>query len=102
MATQEQLLHALQTVIDPNTGRDFVTSKALKNLTVTDGEVTFDVELGYPAKSQIAGFRKALIAATKGVADCAVPATRQRVDIPHPPTDAIQVFHLGMSEAGHT
>jgi ATP-binding protein involved in chromosome partitioning len=67
MATQEQLLQALQSVIDPNTGRDFVTSKALKNLTITDGDVAFDVELGYPAKSQIAGFRKALIAAAKGV-----------------------------------
>ena len=69
MATQEQLLQALQTVVDPNTGRDFVTSKALKNLTVTEGDVAFDVELGYPAKSQVAGFRKALIAAA-GVAAC--------------------------------
>ncbi len=68
MATQDQLLQALQIVVDPNTGRDFVTSKALKNLTVTDGDVAFDVELGYPAKSQMAGFRKALIAAAKGVA----------------------------------
>jgi ATP-binding protein involved in chromosome partitioning len=68
MATQDQLLQALQTVIDSNTGRDFVTSKALKNLTITEGDVAFDVELGYPAKSQIEGFRKALIAAAKGVA----------------------------------
>jgi ATP-binding protein involved in chromosome partitioning len=30
--------------------------------------VAFEVELGYPAKSQIPGFRKALIAAAKGVA----------------------------------
>jgi ATP-binding protein involved in chromosome partitioning len=68
MATQEQLLQALQTIVDPNTGKDFVASKALKNLTVTDGDVAFDVELGYPAKSQITGFRTALIAAAKGVA----------------------------------
>jgi ATP-binding protein involved in chromosome partitioning len=72
MDTQDQSLQALQTalqrVIDPNTGRDFVTSKALKNLTVNDGDVTFDVELGYPAKSQIAGFRAALIEAAQGVA----------------------------------
>ncbi|MDP1528993.1 MAG: iron-sulfur cluster carrier protein ApbC [Rhodoferax sp.] len=64
----QALLSALQAVIDPNTGRDFVTSKALKNLQTTDGDVSFDVELGYPAKSQMPVFRKALIAAAKGVA----------------------------------
>ena len=68
MATLDQLLTALQTVIDPNTGKDFVTTKALKNLTVTDGDVAFDVTLGYPAASQIPALRKALIAAAKTVA----------------------------------
>ena len=67
MATSEQLLQALQTVIDPNTGKDFVSTKALKNLTVEGGDVFFDVELGYPAKSQIPALRQALIAAAKGV-----------------------------------
>ena len=61
----QALLTALQAVIDPNTGRDFVTSKALKNLQSTDGDVSFDVELGYPAKSQMPVFRKALITAAK-------------------------------------
>ena len=66
--TEQMLMDALKSVIDPNTGRDFVSTRALKNLTVTEGDVTFDVELGYPAKSQIPGFRKALIAAAKTVA----------------------------------
>lgn len=65
---QQALLQALQTVQDPNTGKDFVSTKALKNLQVHDGDVSFDVELGYPAKSQLPGLRKALIAAAKGVA----------------------------------
>ena len=67
MATQEQLLQALAAVTDPNTGKDFVSTKALKNLHVNEGDVSFDVELGYPAKSQIPGLRKELIAAAKGV-----------------------------------
>lgn len=72
MAVVEQtVIDALKSVIDPNTGRDFVSSKAVKNLTVTDGDVAFDVELGYPAKSQIPGFRKDLIAAAKSVAGVA-------------------------------
>ena len=59
---------ALKSVIDPNTGRDFVSTKQLKNLKVEGGDVAFDVELGYPAKSQIAPLRKALIAAVRTLA----------------------------------
>ncbi|MFT3956622.1 MAG: iron-sulfur cluster carrier protein ApbC [Piscinibacter sp.] len=62
------LLEALKTVTDPNTGKDFVSTKQLKNLKVDAGDVSFDVELGYPAKSQVAGLRKALIAAARSVA----------------------------------
>src|SRR5207245_7553655 len=65
---QQAVLNALQTVLDPNTGKDFVSSKALKNLQITGGDVSFDVELGYPAKSQVPMLRKSLIAAAKGVA----------------------------------
>ena len=61
------LLDALKAVTDPNTGQDFVSTKQLKNLRIEDGDVTFDIELGYPAKSQIAPLRKSLIAAARGV-----------------------------------
>ena len=66
--TEQMVMDALKSVVDPNTGRDFVSSKSIKNLTLIDGDVAFDVELGYPAKSQIPGFRKTLIAAVKEVA----------------------------------
>jgi ATP-binding protein involved in chromosome partitioning len=65
--TEAALLDALKTVIDPNTGRDFVSGKQLKNLRVEAGDVSFDVELGYPAKSQVAALRKSLIAAARTV-----------------------------------
>jgi ATP-binding protein involved in chromosome partitioning len=66
--TESAILSALQGVVDPNTGKDFVTSKAVRNVNVSDGDVSFDVELGYPAKSQIPEFRKALVSAAKSVA----------------------------------
>jgi len=75
---KDSILQALQAVIDPNTGKDFVSTKAVKNLAVSDGDVAFDVELGYPAKSQLAGLRKTLIAAVKavpGVANVSVNVT---------------------------
>ena len=68
MPNKDQILIALTTVIDPNTGKDFVTSKSIKNLQITDSEVAFDVELAYPAKSQFPAFRKSLIAAARSVA----------------------------------
>jgi len=68
MAVDSQaLLNALQAVTDPNTGKDFVSTKALKNLQTSDGDVAFDLEMGYPAKSQIPALRRALIAAAKSV-----------------------------------
>ncbi|MGE0497341.1 MAG: iron-sulfur cluster carrier protein ApbC [Ramlibacter sp.] len=68
MPTQEQLLAALKTVTDPHTGQDFVATRALKNLVIEDGKVSFEVELGYPARSAEAGLRDALAAAARTVA----------------------------------
>lgn len=65
--TVQAVQDALKCVLDPNTGRDFVSTKALKNLTVSEGDVAFDVELGYPAKSQLADMRKACVAAVRGL-----------------------------------
>jgi ATP-binding protein involved in chromosome partitioning len=65
MATQEQLLAALASVKDPNTGKDFVGAKAVKNVQIEGGDVSFDLELGYPAKSQAPEMRRALVAAAK-------------------------------------
>ena len=64
---QQALLQALQAVVDPNTGKDFVTTRALKNLQIAGGDVAFEVELGYPAKSQLADLRRALVAAARSV-----------------------------------
>jgi ATP-binding protein involved in chromosome partitioning len=65
--TESALLDSLKTVVDPNTGKDLVSTKQLKNLQVEGGDVSFDVELGYPAKSQVAALRKALVTAARRV-----------------------------------
>ena len=65
--TEASLLEALKAVVDPNTGKDFVSTKQLRNLRVDGGDVAFDIELGYPAKSQVAALRRGLIAAARVV-----------------------------------
>lgn len=59
--TQENVLAALQQWIDPNTQKDYVASRSVKNLRIDGGRVAFDIELGYPARTQIETIRQALV-----------------------------------------
>jgi len=79
--TDTALLEQLKTVIDPNTGRDFVSTRQLKNLKIDGAAVSFDVELGYPAKSQIATLREMLIAAARRVPGVATVSANVTVKI---------------------
>lgn len=67
--TNEAVKTALSQVIDPNTGKDLVSSKSARNIQVDGADVSLDVELGYPAKSQIDGIRKSVIAAIRKLPD---------------------------------
>jgi ATP-binding protein involved in chromosome partitioning len=42
---------ALKNLIDPNTKKDFVSGKSVKNIKISDSDVSLDILLGYPAKS---------------------------------------------------
>jgi hypothetical protein len=52
------MLDALAKVVDPHSQKDFVSSKALRNLEIVGADVSFEVELGYPAKSLIPALRQ--------------------------------------------
>jgi ATP-binding protein involved in chromosome partitioning len=60
--TIEVVKEALSRVIDPNTGKDFISSKSARNIEIDGDHVALDVELGYPAKSQIDPIRIAITA----------------------------------------
>jgi len=62
-----QVQTVLKEVVDPNTGKDLVSSRCVKNIRIEGGNVAFDVELGYPAKSQIELIRKAAIDKVKAI-----------------------------------
>ncbi|MEQ1525178.1 MAG: iron-sulfur cluster carrier protein ApbC [Gallionella sp.] len=43
--------NALKNLIDPNTKKDFVSGKSVKNIKINGNDVSLDILLGYPAKS---------------------------------------------------
>jgi ATP-binding protein involved in chromosome partitioning len=65
--TEQSIQTALKEIVDPNTGKDLVTSRSAKNIKVTGSDVSLDIELGYPAKSQIDAIRGAVIGALKAL-----------------------------------
>ncbi|MDZ4202380.1 MAG: iron-sulfur cluster carrier protein ApbC [Gallionella sp.] len=42
---------ALKNLIDPNTKKDFVSGKSVKNIKISGNDVSLDIQLGYPAMS---------------------------------------------------
>ncbi len=61
---------ALKTLIDPNTQKDYVSARAVKNLRLEGDVVVVDIELGYPAKTQFTKIRASVeqaVAAVPGV-----------------------------------
>ncbi|HVE51134.1 MAG TPA: iron-sulfur cluster carrier protein ApbC [Casimicrobiaceae bacterium] len=56
--TEADVQSRLQGVVDPNTGKDFVSGKAIKKVEVVGNDVAVDVVLGYPAKTQQPALKK--------------------------------------------
>ena len=57
----------LKSLIDPNTGRDFVTGKAVRKVTVDGADVAVEVQIGYPARSQHDAIRRLVADALAGL-----------------------------------
>ena len=67
---QQTVTDVLKQVIDPNTGKDFVSARSVRNVVVKGADVAFELELGYPAKSQHEPIRALLadaLAAVPGI-----------------------------------
>jgi len=65
--TVDAVLAVLKELIDPNTKKDFVTSRSARNIKVDGDKVSLDIELGYPAKTQVESIRAAVVAAIKAI-----------------------------------
>ena len=49
--SESQVQDALKQLVDPNTGKDFVSAKAVRNIRIDGDNLSLDIVLGYPAKS---------------------------------------------------
>jgi ATP-binding protein involved in chromosome partitioning len=65
--TEAALLEALKSVVDPGTGRDFVSARQVREVQVGGSSVSFEVQMGYPARSLHAALRKQLVEAARTV-----------------------------------
>jgi ATP-binding protein involved in chromosome partitioning len=73
----------LAKIVDPNTGKDFIATRSARNVKVSGGDVSLEIELGYPGRSQFEPIRREVIAALKaaGASSAAVKVTSKVV--PH-------------------
>jgi ATP-binding protein involved in chromosome partitioning len=60
--TEQDVRGALAEIVDPNTGKDLVATKSARRIAVSGNDVSVDVELAYPAKSQLEPMRKQVAA----------------------------------------
>ena len=65
--TKEAVEAALKNLIDPNTQKDFVASREVKGINVDGDTVSLEIELGYPANSQLNAIRNQVVGAVKAV-----------------------------------
>lgn len=65
--TLEAVQAALKELIDPNTRKDYLSTRSAKNIRIDGDRVALDVELSYPAKTQIEAIRSAIVSALKAL-----------------------------------
>jgi ATP-binding protein involved in chromosome partitioning len=65
--TEQQVQDALKNLIDPNTRKDFVSTKSARNVKIEGDRVSVEILLGYPAKSQLAPIGDAVTKAIKAI-----------------------------------
>jgi len=66
--SEQQVQDALKEMIDPNTKKDFVSTKSVKNIKIDGDKVSLDIILGYPAKSVIESVRTQVADKIKSIA----------------------------------
>ena len=64
---QAQVQSTLGTLIDQNTGKDFVASRAVRQLQIEGNDVHVEIELSYPGRSQFAPIQRQIETALRAL-----------------------------------
>jgi ATP-binding protein involved in chromosome partitioning len=64
----EAVQAVLKELIDPNTQKDYLSTRSAKNIKIDGNDVALDIELGYPARTQLDEIRQTVIARLKTIA----------------------------------
>ena len=62
---EKQVQDALRAIVDPNTGKDLLSTRSARNIKLVGNDVSLDIELGYPGKSQHEPIRRQVAQALK-------------------------------------
>jgi ATP-binding protein involved in chromosome partitioning len=73
----------LRKLVDPNTGKDFVSTRSTRNVRVSGDDVSLDIELGYPGKSQHEPIRRQVTQALKQAGARGVAVQVKSKVVPH-------------------
>ena len=65
--TEQQVQDALNKLNDPNTRKDYVTTKSVRSVKVDGDKVAVEILLGYPGKSQLEPIRQEISKALKAI-----------------------------------
>jgi ATP-binding protein involved in chromosome partitioning len=91
--SETALREALQSVRDPHTGQDFVSTRQLTWSFPAPGHLALSLTVGYPARSQWPAWTEALAAAVRTVApDLAVSTEVQTRVVPHAVQRGVQLL----------
>jgi ATP-binding protein involved in chromosome partitioning len=63
--SEAQVQSVLRSLVDPNTGKDFAASRSARNVKLSGDDVSLEIELGYPGKSQHEPIRRQVTQALK-------------------------------------
>jgi ATP-binding protein involved in chromosome partitioning len=73
----------LSNLVDPNTGKDYVSTRSVKGVKVAGADVQVEIELGYPGKSQFEPIRREVIAVLKQAGAANVSVSVGAKVVPH-------------------
>jgi ATP-binding protein involved in chromosome partitioning len=81
--SEAQVQSALRSLVDPNTGKDFVSTRSARSIKITGEDVSLDIELGYPGKSQYDPIRRQVTQALKAAGASSVNVKVASKVVPH-------------------